>query len=127
MLLLTIFSIYKNTHISGNISNNENESVFKHRVNLSLNSRKVLFSSWLVFLISFCHIVALTLFKIARPDSSPNFMDTVKTINLTRLCKQITNTVDFPIIHTSNNKETQNKKHVNSKAKVLSNTIFRIY
>ena len=41
-------------------------------------------------------------FKIARPDSSHNFMDTAKTIDLTRLCIKITNTIVFPIIHTSN-------------------------
>ena len=40
-------------------------------------------------------------FKIARPDSSHNFMDTAKTIYLTRLGIQITNTVVLPIIHTS--------------------------
>ena len=41
-------------------------------------------------------------FKIARPDSSQNFKDTAKTIDLTRLCLQITNTVVISIIHTSN-------------------------
>ena len=33
--------------------------------------------------------------KIARPDSLQNFMDTVKTIDLTHLCIQINNTVVF--------------------------------
>ena len=41
-------------------------------------------------------------FKIARPDSWHNFMDKAKTIDLTRLCIKITNTIVFPIIHTSN-------------------------
>ena len=54
-------------------------------------------------------------------------MDTTKTIDLTRLCIQITNTVVFPIIHTSNLKRNPKQKHVNSKPKVLSNTMFRIY
>ena len=49
-------------------------------------------------------------------------MDTAKTIDLTHLCIQITNTVDITKIHT----EIQNRKHVNSKQKVLSNTMFRI-
>ena len=31
--------------------------------------------------------------KIARPASSLNFMDTAKTIDLIRLCIQVTNTV----------------------------------
>ena len=34
-------------------------------------------------------------FKIARPDSSQNFMDTVKTICWTCLCIQLNNTVVF--------------------------------
>ena len=65
--------------------------------------------------------------KSLDPDSSRNYMDTVKTIDLTRLCIQITNrpTVVFPNIHTSY-KEVQNKKHVNSKPKVLCDTMFRI-
>ena len=49
-------------------------------------------------------------------------MDTAKTIDLTHLYVQITNTVVFPMIHT----EIQNRKHVNSKQKVLSNTMFSI-
>ena len=35
------------------------------------------------------------LLKIARPDSSQNFMDTVKIIDLTSLCMQINNTAVF--------------------------------
>ena len=35
----------------------------------------------------------VTKFKITRPDSSQNFMNTVKTIDLTHLCIQINNTV----------------------------------
>ena len=53
-------------------------------------------------------------------------MDMVTAIGLTRFCIQITNTVVLPIIHTSKYKEIQNKKHVNSKPKVLSNTMFHI-
>ena len=37
----------------------------------------------------------IVLVKIARPDSSQNFMDMNKTIDLTCLCKQITNAVVF--------------------------------
>ena len=33
--------------------------------------------------------------KIAGPDSSQNFMNTAKTIDLTRLCIQKNNTVGF--------------------------------
>ena len=40
--------------------------------------------------------------KIARPDSSQNFMDMAKTNNLTHLGIQKTNTVVFLFIHTSN-------------------------
>ena len=68
--------------------------------------------------------------KIARPDSLQNFMDTAKTIDLTCLCIiciQINNTVVFfqSYIHQTY-KEFPNKKHVNSKPKVLSNTMFHI-
>ena len=53
---------------------------------------------------------------MAGPDSSQNFMDKVKIIDLTRLCIQITNTVAvFPNIHTSNLKKkskTKNMVHV---------------
>ena len=39
----------------------------------------------------------LSKFKIAsRPDSSQNFMDMAKTVDLARLCIQITNTGVFP-------------------------------
>ena len=47
--------------------------------------------------------VLITTFEIDRPESSQKFMDTAKTVNLTRLCMQINNTaVIFLIIHTSN-------------------------
>ena len=54
-------------------------------------------------------------------------MDTVKKIDLTRLCIQINKKEGFflQIIYTSNYKEIQNKIHVNTKPKVLSNTMFR--
>ena len=60
----------------------------------------------------------------SRPDSSQNFMNTVKTIALTRLCIQITNTVFFQSYTHQTYKEIQNKKHVNSKPKVLRNIVF---
>ena len=61
------------------------------------------------------------LIKIARPNSSQNFMNSAKTMDLIRLCIQINNSVVFfPIIHISN----QNKKHVNSKLKVPIHTMF---
>ena len=37
--------------------------------------------------------------KIARPDSSQNFMNTAKTIDLTHLCIEINNTVVFFFNH----------------------------
>ena len=40
--------------------------------------------------------------KIARPDLSQNFMNMAKTIDLTRLCIQINNTVFFFQSYTSN-------------------------
>ena len=64
--------------------------------------------------------------KIARSDSSQNFIDTAKTVDLSRLCLQKTNTVVFESHTYQTYKEIQNKKHVNSKPKVLSNTMFRI-
>ena len=39
-------------------------------------------------------------FKIARPDSSQNFMNTAKTVDLTRLYMQINNTIVFFSNHT---------------------------
>ena len=45
-----------------------------------------------------CHCVSFREginFKIARPDSSQNFMDTVKITDLTRLCIQKNNIVVF--------------------------------
>ena len=53
------------------------------------------------------------LFKIARPNSSQNFMDTAKTIDLTRLCIQIYNTVVL-------SKYTHIKLTKKSKTKTLS-------
>ena len=53
-------------------------------------------------------------------------MDTAKTIDLTRLCIQITKKEVFPIIHTLNLKRHPKPKNVNSKPKVLSTTMFRI-
>ena len=53
------------------------------------------------------------LFKIARPNSSQNFMDTAKTIDLTRLCIQIYNTVVL-------SKYTHIKLVKKSKTKTLS-------
>ena len=53
-------------------------------------------------------------------------MDTAKIIDLTHLYIQKTNTLVFPIIHTSNFKRNPKQKHVNSKPKVLSNTMFYI-
>ena len=65
--------------------------------------------------------------KITRPDSSQNFMDTAKTIFLSRLCIQISNTVVFFQLYKHQTyKEIQNKNHVNSKPKVLNNKLFRI-
>ena len=64
------------------------------------------------------------MFKITRPVSSQNFnMDTEKTIDLTHLCIEINNTVVF-----SNHTHTKlpKQKHVISKPKVLSNTMFGI-
>ena len=61
-------------------------------------------------------ILSCFYFKTARLDSSQVFMDTSKTIDLTRSCIQIANTVVFPIIHTSNLKKNMS---------VLSNTMFR--
>ena len=49
-------------------------------------------------------------------------MDRAKTIILTSLCIQIF----FQSYTHQTYKEIQNKKHVNSKLKVLSNTMFRI-
>ena len=56
--------------------------------------------------------------KIARHDSSQNFMDTAKTIDLIRLCIQVTNTVVFQSYTHQTYKEIQNKIYVNSKPKV---------
>ena len=54
-------------------------------------------------------------------------MITAKTIDWTRLCIQITNTVFFFQIYTHQTyKEIQRKKYANSKQKVLSNTMFCI-
>ena len=53
-------------------------------------------------------------------------MDMAKTLDLTCLCVQITNTVVFQSYTHQTYKEFQNKKHVNSKLKVLSNTMFLI-
>ena len=51
-------------------------------------------------------------------------MDTAKTIDLTRLCIQITNTVVFSQSYTHQTyKEIQNKKQVNSKTKVLNDLL----
>ena len=50
-------------------------------------------------------------------------MDTAKIINL---CIQINNTVVFSNHTHIKHTEFKNKKHVNSKPKVLSNTMFRI-
>ena len=64
------------------------------------------------------------MFKIARPISSQNFMETAKTIDLTHLCIEINNTVVF-----SNHTHTKlpKQKHVISKRKYWqSNTTFRI-
>ena len=47
--------------------------------------------------------------KIARPDSSQNFMDTAKTIDLIRLCIQVTNTVVLQSYTHQTYKEIQNK------------------
>ena len=63
------------------------------------------------------------LIKIARPDSSQNFMNKAKTINLTGLYIQIYNTVVFFQSYTPQKTCQQN---VNIKQKVLSYTIFRI-
>ena len=53
-------------------------------------------------------------------------MDTAKTIDLARLCIQITNAVVFQSYTHQTYKEILNKKHVISNPKVLSNTVFRI-
>ena len=54
-------------------------------------------------------------------------METAKTNDLTRLCIQINKTVVFFKSYTHQTyKEIQNKNHVNSEPKVLSNTMFRI-
>ena len=53
-------------------------------------------------------------------------MDTAKTIDLTGLCIQITNAVVFQSYTHHTYKGIQNKKHVNSKSKLLSNTMFHI-
>ena len=72
-------------------------------------------------------LLTQTMLKIGRPDSSQNFMDTAKTIDLTRLCIQINNTVVFANhIHIKLIKDFKKKNHVNNKSKVLSNTMFRI-
>ena len=47
--------------------------------------------------------------KIARPDSSQNFMDTAKTTDLTRLCIQIINTVVSQSYTHQTYKEIENK------------------
>ena len=39
--------------------------------------------------------VLITTFEIDRPESSQNFMDTAKTVDLTCLCMQINNTAVF--------------------------------
>ena len=61
-------------------------------------------------------------FKIARPDSSQNFMNTAKTVDLTRLYMQINNTIVFfsnhTHTHTSNLLRNPKQTHVNSKPKV---------
>ena len=73
------------------------------------------------------HSIFPFIIKIARPDSSQNFMNTAKTIDLTHLCIEINNTVVFFQSFTHQTyKEIINKKHVNSKPKVLSNTMSRI-
>ena len=56
--------------------------------------------------------------KIDRLDSSQNFTDTAKTIDLIRLCIQVTNTVVFKSYTHQTYKEIQNKIYVNSKPKV---------
>ena len=56
--------------------------------------------------------------KIDRLDSSQNFMDTAKTIDLIRLCIQVTNTVVLQSYTHQTYKEIQNKIYVNSKPKV---------
>ena len=54
-------------------------------------------------------------------------MNTAKTIDLTRLCIQIKQYSScFQSYTHQTYKEIQNKKHVNGKAKVPSNTMFRI-
>lgn len=65
--------------------------------------------------------------KIARPDSLHNFIDTAKTINFDSFVYiQINNRVFFPNHTHQTYKEIQIKKHVNSKPKVPSNTVFHI-
>ena len=67
--------------------------------------------------------------KIARPNSSQNFKDTAKTnrfdsfVDTNNRCSSFSNHTHIKLIKKSKTK----KPHVNSKPKVLSNTMFRIY
>ena len=58
--------------------------------------------------------------QIARPDSSQNFMDTVTTMDLTRLCMQINNKVVF-------SNHTHIKLIKKSKTKKTMSTVNRKY
>ena len=62
-------------------------------------------------------------------DPSQNFIYSAKTMNMTSLCIQISNTVvffNYARIRLMKISKKKKKHHVNSKPKVLSNAMFRI-
>ena len=67
------------------------------------------------------------MFKIVRPDWSHNLMNTAKTIEFDLYMHTNKQYNSFFQSYTHQTyKEIQNKKHVNCKPKVQSNTMFRI-